>query len=99
LILARVPPRLPRPDVRWSLPAGAANGDMAHCATNRSDQRGARRISRWATLYVAEGERIRHDASADMMLMRIPLWLRASNQKARLTRITRIKKRITRKES
>jgi hypothetical protein len=45
---------------------------LPHCTTNRSNNCGARRISAWVALYVAEGDRIRHDASADLLLMRIP---------------------------
>jgi hypothetical protein len=43
------------------------------CTTDCSNHWGARRISAWAALYVAEGDRIGHDASADIPLMRIAL--------------------------
>jgi hypothetical protein len=49
--------------------------------TNRSNRRGARRISAWATLDVAQGNHIRRDAWVDMPRMHIALLLRLVNKK------------------
>jgi hypothetical protein len=47
--------------------------------TDSGRLRRSRRVSACAALYVVEGDRIRHDASADLLLMRIVLLLRQSN--------------------